>query len=154
MAGVKWRNKGQVLYWNRTLLIMEALFVNWLCCRKANLSDLVLKLAVNCSIEVAICHQNSWGKFMHFKSPVCARLLLCFVGFITQKWPQWVSNCHKSANFSDRMAIPKTLLVQSVENLLQLKFRWKSIYPSVQCFFRDGGQNGQKRPKFCGETRK
>ena len=94
----------------------------------------MVKLAVDCNREVNICHQNSWGRFIDFKLSVCPRFLIRFVGFVMQKWLQWVSKCHKSAIFSDRIAIPKTLMVQGMENLLPLKFWWKSTYPSVRCF--------------------
>ena len=99
-----------------------------------NGSDLVVKLGEDCSRDVDIYHENSWGRFIDFKLSVCARLLLSFVGFVKQKWLEWFSKCHKSANFSDRIAMPKTLMVRGMENLLPLKFWWKSTYPSVQCF--------------------
>ena len=137
-AGVGWRNGGTV---NRKR-------------RKANGSDLVVQLAVDCNREVNICYQNSWGRFIDFKLSVCARFLPSLVGFVTQKWLQWVSKCHKSAILSDRIAIPKTLMVQGIENLLPLKFWWKSTYPSVRFFFGDGGQNGPKCPEPCRKTRK
>ena len=43
-----------------------------------------MKLGVDCSREVSISFQNNGGRFIDFKLSVCARLLLCFVGFVTQ----------------------------------------------------------------------
>ena len=52
---------------------------------EANGSDLVAKLGVDSSGEVDICLQKSRGRFIDVKLSVCARFLLSFVGFVTQK---------------------------------------------------------------------
>ena len=48
----------------------------------------MVQLGVDCSRDVDIYLENSLGTFIDFKSSVCARLLLNFVGFVTQKWLQ------------------------------------------------------------------
>ena len=53
--------------------------------RKANGGNLEVKLAVDCSREENICHQNSWGRLIDFKLSVCDRFLLNFLGFVTRK---------------------------------------------------------------------
>ena len=54
----------------------------------SNGSDLVVNLGVDCSRDVDIYLENSLGRFIGFKLSVCARHLLSFVGFVTQKWLQ------------------------------------------------------------------
>ena len=54
----------------------------------ANESDLIVKLGVNCSREMDISLHNSRGRFVDFKSSVCASFLLSFEGFVMQKWLQ------------------------------------------------------------------
>ena len=94
--------------------------------RIENESDFIVKLRVNCSRKVDISLHNSLGRFIDLKLSVCASFLLSFEGFVTQKWLQWDSKPHESANFSDRIVIPKTLMVRGMENLLPLKFWRKS----------------------------
>ena len=65
-----WRRIGALVYRKR---------------RTANGSDLVVKLEVQCNREVDISLQNSLGRFIDLKLSVYGRLLLSFVGFVTQK---------------------------------------------------------------------
>ena len=48
----------------------------------------MVQLGVDCNRAVDICIENSRGRFIDFELSVCARLLLNFVGFATQKWLQ------------------------------------------------------------------